>query len=173
MELSSIADVRIPLFPLNAPSSSWLALAEVEVAIRSVEGTKLAEDVTPDSTVGFNAVANIVESERSPGKLVLKFTIDLGTDPEVAKIAVAGSAILTGEEQEIELLLAAKEGESVPPVFMRIYQKVYAILYLVSGSLKIPYPSPGLLKKVHVTSSAEINQGISTPTRGSSGFGLG
>jgi len=150
-----------------------IALADVEVAIRGIEGSKLAEDVTSDSTVGFDAVANLVESERSPGRLLLKFTIELKTDPEVAKMVVTGSATLTGDEQEIGMLLDSKDGESVPPVFMKIYQKVYAILYLVSGSLKIPYPSPGLLKKVHVASSAELSEGITNPRRTSVGLDLG
>jgi hypothetical protein len=45
-------------------------------------------------------------------------------------------------------------------VFMNIYQKVYAILYLLSGSLKIPYPSPGLMKIVKMASPAEAQGAI-------------
>jgi hypothetical protein len=145
-------------------------LADVEVVIKGVEGTKLAEDVTSDSSVAFNASANIVETERNPGKLVLKFTIELNTNPEVARMTISGTAVLTGEDKEIEALLTPREGESVPPVFMRIYQKVYAILYLVSGSLRIPYPSPGLLKGVHIASSKEISQAVSAPVRSSLGL---
>ncbi len=137
----------------------------VDVAIKSVEGTKLAEDVTSDSSVNFNVGANIVQSERNPDKLTLKFTIELGTEPEVAKMTVTGTAVLTGDDKEIESMLTPKEGESVPPVFMKIYQKVYAVLYLVSGSLKIPYPSPGLLKGVRLVSAREISQPINQQTR--------
>jgi hypothetical protein len=140
-------------------------LAGIEVAIKSVEGSKLAEDVTSDSSVNFNVNANLVESERSPDKLTLKFTIELGTDPDVAKMTVTGTATLTGDDKEIETLLKPKEGESVPPVFMKIYQKVYAVLYLMSGSLKIPYPSPGLLKGVRLVSAQEMAQPLSAPTR--------
>ena len=140
-------------------------MAGIEVSIKSVEGNKLAEDVTSDSSVNFNVTANLVESERNPDKLNLKFTIELNTDPEVAKMTISGTAVLTGEEKEIEALLTPKAGESVPPVFMRIYQKVYAVLYLVSGSLKIPYPSPGLLKGVRLVSTREMSEAVSTPAR--------
>ena len=140
-------------------------MAGVEVSIKSVDGNKLAEDVTSDSSVSFNVAANLVESERNPDKLILKFTIELKTEPEVAKMTVAGTAVLTGDEKEIEALLTPKEGESVPPVFMKIYQKVYAVLYLVSGSLRIPYPSPGLLRGVRMVSSKEMTQAVSAPTR--------
>jgi len=140
-------------------------LVGIDVSIKSVEGSKLAEDVTSDSSVSFNVVANLLESERNPDKLILKFTIELNADPDVAKMTVAGTAVLTGDEKEIDSLLTPKGGESVPPVFMKIYQKVYALLYLVSGSLKIPYPSPGLLKGVRMVATNEMSQAVSAPTR--------
>ena len=130
-----------------------------------MEGTKLAEDVTSDSAVIFNVGANIVQSERNPDRLTLKFTIELSTDPDVAKMTVTGTAVLSGDDREIEAMLTPKEGESVPPVFMRIYQKVYAVLYLVSGSLKIPYPSPGLLKGVRVMSAKEMTHTLTCQAR--------
>jgi hypothetical protein len=141
------------------------------VTIKSVEGTKLAEDVTSDSTVGFNATANIVESERNQDELTLKFTIELSTSPEVAKMIVSGTAVVSGDDKEIDSLLGANSGDSPPPVFMKIYQKVYAILYLVSGSLKIPYPSPGLLKGVRLVSSKEMAHSVAAPVRGPTASG--
>ncbi len=139
-------------------------MAGVEVSIRTVEGSKMAEDVTSDSTVSFNVAANLVESERNPDKLTLKFTIELNTDPDVAKMTISGTALVTGDDKEIDSLLNPKPGETVPPVFMKIYQKVYAVLYLVSGSLKIPYPSPGLLKDVRLASAREMSQAVSQPS---------
>lgn len=141
-------------------------MASIDVTIKAVEGQKLAEDVTSDSTVAFNASANIVEADRTPEKLTLKFTIDLTTNPEVAKMTVTGTATIQGDEKEMEILLGTNNGD-VPPVFMKIYQKVYAILYLVAGSLKIPYPSPGLLKGVHMASSKEMMHSPSAATRNS------
>jgi hypothetical protein len=149
----------------NRPLWAGDKLAGIEVFIKSVEGNKLAEDVTSDSSVNFNVNANITESERSPDKLTLKFVIELTTEPEVARMTVSGSAVLTGDDKEMDFLLTPKEGESVPPVFMKIYQKVYAVLYLVSGSLRIPYPSPGLLKGVRLTSSREMSQAVSSQAR--------
>ncbi|MDG7007185.1 MAG: hypothetical protein JRN06_02940 [Nitrososphaerota archaeon] len=140
-------------------------MAGIEVTIRSVEGNKLAEDVTSDSSVNFNVNANITESERNPDKLTLKFAIDLTTEPDVAKMTVTGTAVLTGDDKELDFLLTPKEGESVPPVFMKIYQKVYAVLYLISGSLRIPYPSPGLLREVRVVSAREMSEPMRSEAR--------
>lgn len=139
-------------------------MARVEVSIKSIDGNKMAEDVTSDSSVNFNVTANIVESERNPDRLTLKFTIELNSDPDVAKMAISGTAVITGDDKEIDSMLTPKPGETVPPVFMKIYQKVYAILYLISGSLKVPYPSPGLLKDVRLASAREMSQAVTQPS---------
>ena len=165
MEFCSILSFRIPLSAQGALCEAGEELAGIEVTIKAVEGSKLAEDVTSDSSVNFNVNANITESERNPDRLTLKFVIDLTTDPDVAKMTVSGSAVLTGDDREIETLLTPKDGESVPPVFMKIYQKVYAVLYLVSGSLRIPYPSPGLLKGVRLVSAMEMTHTLSSQAR--------
>ena len=100
--------------------------------------------------------ASLNESDRSAGQLTMRFSIDIQTTPQVAKIDISGVAKVTGDEQEIERLLTGKEAGSTPPVFMSIYKKVYAMLYLIAGSLRIPYPSPGLLKVVKVATSREV-----------------
>ncbi len=133
-------------------------MVEIEVTIKSVEGMKLGENVHSDEEVVFNAVAAISQHERSPGFVALKFNIDLESRPEIAKITVAGTTTLKGEDASIDALLEVKGEDSVPPVFMKIYEKVYAIFYLLSGSLKIPYPTPGLLRTVQVTSGREVAQ---------------
>jgi hypothetical protein len=133
-------------------------MVEIEVAIKSVEGMKLAENVSSETDVVFNAVASISQNERSPGFVTLKFNIDLESRPEIAKITVAGTAMIKGEDIAIDALLEVKGDDSVPPVFMKIYEKVYAIFYLLSGSLKIPYPTPGLLRSVQVVSGREVAQ---------------
>jgi hypothetical protein len=137
-------------------------MAEVEVSLKSVEATKIAESANPDTQVVFNVNASISEGSRKTGEVVLRFSLELSTKPEIARLMANGSATITGEDSEIDALLNAKEEGSVPVVFMRIYQRVYAILYLVCGSLKIPYPSPGLLKSVHVSSDQSMEQPASS-----------
>ncbi|TLX97254.1 MAG: hypothetical protein E6K96_03830 [Thaumarchaeota archaeon] len=131
-------------------------MVEVEVLIRSVEAARLSEDAKDSSEVAFEVTASLNESDRSAGQLTMRFSIDIQTTPQVAKIDISGVAKVTGDEQEIERLLTGKEAGSTPPVFMSIYKKVYAMLYLIAGSLRIPYPSPGLLKVVKVATSREV-----------------
>lgn len=121
---------------------------------------KLANDASTDTDVTFNANASLTEGERKPGQLTLKFVIDLETQPEVAKITVSGTTTIRGEDAIIDALLTASGEDAIPPIFLKIYQKVYSVSYLLCGSLKIPYPSPGLLNAVHVASSREMRKTV-------------
>ena len=139
-------------------------MVEVDVLVKNVEATRLTDGARDDSPVTFDVSASLTETEREPGQLSLKFGISINAVPPIAKIEVGGSAKITGEEVEIESILTAKDQDSTPPIFMTIYQKVYAVLYLLSGSLKIPYPSPGLMKVVKMASQSEVAAAASAKT---------
>ncbi|MDG6929472.1 MAG: hypothetical protein JRN29_05480 [Nitrososphaerota archaeon] len=132
-------------------------MAEVSVAIKTVEGNRTSDQDVEGSQVTYDVNAVITEAERGYQKLSLKFNIKMGTQPPVATLTVSGTATLAGEDVEMDALLVPKEKDMPPPVFMMIYQKVYSVLYLLCGSMKIPYPSPGLLKTVEVSAVKEVS----------------
>lgn len=135
-------------------------MVEVEVLVKNVEANRLSDQVRDETAVTFDVNASLTETEHETGSFTLKFSIAITAQPPVARMDVAGTARITGEEKEIEQLLVSPDPNSPPPVFMNIYQKVYAILYLLSGSLKIPYPSPGLMKVVKMASPGEIGSAM-------------
>ena len=128
-------------------------MVEVEVLLKKVECSKFSENSDEGSEVTFDVNASLSETERNSGWLALKFDIGVETQPSLAKLSVGGSAIVRGSTDEIQSLITPKDQNAVPPVFMKIYQKVYAVLYLLSGSLTIPYPAPGLLKTTRLYST--------------------
>jgi hypothetical protein len=130
-------------------------MVEVQVQVKNVEATRLSDEVRDETSVTFDVAASLAETEHQAGQFTLKYSIAISSQPPVAKMDVSGTARITGEEREIEELLKSPDQNTPPPVFMAIYQKVYAILYLLSGSLKIPYPSPGLMKVVKMASPDE------------------
>ncbi len=131
-------------------------MVEVEVLVKTVEAARLTEERKEEASVTFDVAASLNEVEHQVGVFTLKFSIAITSQPPIARMDVGGTARITGEEQEIESLLKTQDQNAPPPVFMTIYQKVYAILYLLSGSLKIPYPSPGLMKVVKMSSPSEV-----------------
>ena len=131
-------------------------MVELDVLVKNVEANRLSDEVKDETSVTFDVAASLTEMDHQPGQFTLKYTIAITSQPPIARMDVAGTARITGEEAEIQELLKAPEGNAPPPVFMGIYQKVYAILYLLSGSLKIPYPSPGLMKVVKMAAPGEV-----------------
>ncbi len=135
-------------------------MAEIDVMVKSVEGRRLAQESKEDSKVTYDVHASLSETERNPDSISIKFEIELETQPAVAKLSLTGSATVKGANEEIQALTTARDESDVPPIFMKIYQKVYATMYLLCGSLKIPYPAPGLLKSTQINTSREIPQPI-------------
>src|SRR5947208_15660105 len=103
-------------------------MVEVEVLIRSVEAARLSEDAKDSSEVAFEVTASLNETDRSPGQLVMRFSIDIQTAPQLAKIDISGVAKAIGEEQEIERLLVGRDAGCTAPGFMTRYKKGYAML---------------------------------------------
>ena len=131
-------------------------MVEVEVLVKNVEANRLSEETRDEASVTFDVAASLAETDHQAGQFTLKYSIAITSQPPVARMDIAGTARITGEEAEIQELLKSPDGNTPPPVFMTIYQKVYAILYLLWGSLKIPYPSPGLMKVVKMASPDEV-----------------
>ena len=125
-------------------------LTEVVTKIRNVTAQKLDEKSNQNTPVIFDFGANLEESDRSSDEVTLNFQMTMETEPAIAKFVVEGSATLTGEESEIEKLLSPDPQTNVPYVFTRIYQTVYSVIFMLAGTIDVPYPSPALLKRPHV-----------------------
>lgn len=134
--------------------------AEVVTKIRSVAVQKLDEKSNHNTPVIFDFGANLEEADRTSESVTLNFKMTMDTEPAIAKFAVEGTAIVNGEESEIEKLLSADPETNVPYVFTRIYQTVYSVIFMLAGTIDVPYPSPALLKRPHVraaySTTAEI-----------------
>ncbi|MDG6898514.1 MAG: hypothetical protein JRN24_02120, partial [Nitrososphaerota archaeon] len=130
----------------------------VQVEIRALEAARATEEPAEDLDVVFNVNASISETDRGDGFVVLKYSVDLETNPAAARLRVSGTARVSGRDEEVEKLAAGKEKDGTPTLFMKIYQKVYPTMYLLCGCLKIPYPAPGLLRLNGTATEEELVQ---------------
>ena len=137
---------------------------DVATKIRSVDVQKLDENSDHSTPVIFDFGANLEEAERSSEGVVLNFRMTMDTEPQIAKFVVEGSARLSGEESEIEKLLAPDPQTNVPIVFTRIYQTVYSVIFMLAGTVDVPYPSPALLKRPHVRTAYSATQEVPSQT---------
>ena len=138
--------------------------AQVDTKIRTIAVQKLDERATHNTPVVFDFGANLEEAARSESKVTLSFRMTMDTEPSIAKFVVEGTAGLSGDDQEIEKLLSADPDTNVPYVFTKIYQTVYAVIFMLAGTIDVPYPSPALLKKPHVRSAFATPAELQTPS---------
>ena len=125
-----------------------------------MEAGKTSEDVNENTKVTFSVTASIMEGGRAPGSVSLKFSVNVDTQPAGARLFVAGTATVTGKDEELEGILDEKDNDGVPTVFMAIYKRAYAIMYLLSETLKIPHPAPGLLKVNFAVAAPEAQEPV-------------
>jgi hypothetical protein len=124
--------------------------AQVFTKIRSVSSIKSDEKSSPDTPVIFNFGVNMEEAERNEDSVKLNFQMIMDTEPAIAKFSIDGAAVIRGSSEEIEHMLSPDPETNVPYVFTRIYQQVYAVIFMLAGTIEVPYPSPALLKRAHV-----------------------
>src|SRR5271157_4785029 len=126
------------------------------VQIKGMETNKTGETVDENTDVVFNVTSSLTESERGQGFINLKFSMNMDTEPSAARIYVSGTASVAGSENEIAELLESKEKDGTPTVFVKVYQRVYPTIYLMCGSLHVPYPGPGLLRQTSVHEQPQV-----------------
>lgn len=131
---------------------------EVVTRIRNISSLKSDEKANHNTPVVFNFSVNMEEAERTTDSVKLNFQMTMDTEPAIAKFIVEGAATVSGDSAEIDKLLSADPQTNVPHVFTRIYQQVYSVIFMLAGTLDVPYPSPALLKRAHVKNTLPQDQ---------------
>jgi len=88
----------------------------------------------------YNINVELEEESRNDEKTILKYSLDLTSNPKNAVINISGSTTLTGEPSEIEKFLK-QEDEKTPEVVSLIYQELFPLMYIISKNMKIPSPA--------------------------------
>jgi hypothetical protein len=120
---------------------------EITVLIEDVDASRLSEKATENATSNYSLNVSLAERERTTEHLVLSFSLELTSQPAMARFKVSGSATLKGTKDEIKGGISAPDDSRPPPVLIEIYERIYSTLYLLAGALKVPRPMPNLLKK--------------------------
>jgi hypothetical protein len=119
---------------------------EIDVLVERVEGARLDEKVNESSPSNYSLNVSMQERGRDPQSLVLGFALELTSEPQLGRLVVNGIATITGSKEEINKVTTAPDDKNPPIILLTIYERVYGLLYQISGELKIPHPKPNLLK---------------------------
>ena len=108
-----------------------------------IEVSNLMFNKTSDEQIDFKKYDINVELEEESSndeKTVLKYSLDLTSNPKNSVINISGNTVLFGEQTEIEELLK-QENEKTPEVVSLIYQELFPLMYIISKNMKIPSPA--------------------------------
>ena len=111
--------------------------------IHEVEVSNLMFNKTSDEQINFKKYDINVELEEESSndqKTILKYSLDLTSNPKNAVINISGNTTLSGEQTEIEEFLK-QEDEKTPEVVSLIYQELFPLMYIISKNMKIPSPA--------------------------------
>jgi hypothetical protein len=122
-------------------------MLDVAVLVERVEGARLSEKASENAQSSYNLNVSLSERDRASGELVLSFMLELTSQPPVARIAITGIATLKGNKDEVANEINAPDDTNPPRILVTVYERVYGLLYLVAGSLKVPHPMPNLIRK--------------------------
>ena len=111
--------------------------------IHEIEVSNLMFNKTSNEEIKFKKYdinVDLEEEFSNDEKTVLKYSLDLTSNPKNAVINISGNTILSGEQSEIEEFLKQEE-EKTPEVVSLIYQELFPLMYIISKNMKIPSPA--------------------------------
>lgn len=109
-----------------------------EVEVSNLMFNKASEEQIDFKKYDINV--DLQEELSTDQKIVLKYSLDLTSNPKNSVINISGNAILNGEQEEIEEMLK-QDDENTPQIVSLIYQELFPLMYIISKNMKIPSPA--------------------------------
>ena len=111
--------------------------------IHEIEVSNLMFNKASNEEINFKKYdinVDLEEEFSNDEKTVLKYSLDLTSDPKNSVINISGNTVLSGEQSEIEEYLK-QEDKKTPEVVSLIYQELFPLMYIISKNMKIPSPA--------------------------------
>jgi len=108
-----------------------------------VEVSNLMFNKSNDDQINFKKYdinIDLEEESSNEEKTVLKYSLDLTSNPKNSVINISGNTILSGEPEEIEEFLKQEDAKT-PEIVSMIYQELFPLMYIISKNMNIPSPA--------------------------------
>ena len=135
-----------------------------EVEVSNLMFNKTSEEQKDFKKYDINV--DLEEESSNEEKTILKFSLDLTSNPKNSVINISGNTILSGEQEEIEDFLK-QENEKTPEVVSIIYEELFPLMYIITKNMKIPSPSHTIsqnqITEPDIKNEPIVNDNPSTP----------
>ena len=122
-------------------------MVEIKLQVERLEAIRLSESATQDTSATYTINVSLSERERNPSAISLNYELDLECQPQLAKISIRGFTTIKGTRDEIQNILRPTDPNSPPPILVTVYERIYAMIYLVARDMNLPHPMPGLMRQ--------------------------
>jgi hypothetical protein len=102
--------------------------------------------------VSFDLGADMKEVETSAGRLRLKYTLYIDSNPAVQRAELEGEVMITSPRITAVTDLQALGDDKISDIAMQVYAKNYETIYLLFQSAGLAAPTPLLIQDVHLVS---------------------
>lgn len=116
----------------------------IDIVIQSLNGVRL-NDTSELAITNYDVNAKLDEKERKSGRVVIQFSILVGTKPSLVKFEVSGAVALSGKDSTIAKILETDPETKTPYLLHKVYQRAFMAMFLLATILNMPYPPPNLL----------------------------
>ncbi|MBI3116035.1 MAG: hypothetical protein HYZ12_01725 [Thaumarchaeota archaeon] len=123
---------------------------QVESTIDKVRVARLALGYGKVPRPSFDLGADLKELSREGNKLTVKYTLYLDTFPAVQRVELQGvatirSPLISSQTNDVDV-----SETLLSEVALEIFRNHYDIMYLLFDSMRLPFPSPWVVKNVHL-----------------------
>ena len=129
-----------------------------EVEVSNLMFNKTSEEQIEFKKYDINI--DLEEESSNDEKTILKYSLDLTSNPKNSVINISGSTTLSGDQTEIENFLK-QENEKTPEVVSLIYQELFPLMYIITKSMKIPAPAHTISQNQGIESNNVENNSFS------------
>ena len=129
-----------------------------EVEVSNLMFNKTSEEQMEFKKYDINV--ELEEESSTDDQTILKFSLDLTSNPKNSVINISGNAILNGEQEEIEDMLKQDE-TNAPQIVSLIYQELFPLMYIISKNMKIPSPAHTISQN-NITENVEPHSSTTT-----------
>jgi len=135
-------------------------LYTISVQLTSINAEKLATTLPPKVEFNVNLTLPSGEPIRKGNQYILPFTFTVSSLPPIVQIVLRGNALVIAKnENELKKLdKDVKEKKIPPPIIQAIFTNAIADSILISRSLGIPPPVPGISQLQQMKSSGKLEK---------------
>ncbi|ABN70076.1 conserved hypothetical protein [Staphylothermus marinus F1] len=136
----------------------------VSVQLSSINAERLSENLPPKIQFNVNLALPASNPYRRNNQYLIPFTFTVSSMPPVVQIVLKGNAIvITTNKNELEKLEKDIRNKKIPPpIVQAVFTNMLAESILLTRSLGVPPPLPGLPQIQPMQSRDKIGQQPST-----------